>query len=219
MKLVYGSIGAAVGGMVGAAIWAAIAYYFHYEIAWIAMGIGALCGFGMAICVRDEGNALSGVIAAVITVAAICGGKYITIDLILSDVTASLQGEDGIKVTAETAQLYMADQLVAEAQSAGKKLVWPGGKEPEDGITEPSEAPKEIWKDVQARWSAMDKPAQDQYITAIQAEIDQFLKVGMGAARDETFLESFELIDIVFFAAAIYMAFKCGSGLFDGQEE
>lgn len=218
MKLIVGLIGSVIGGIIGAAIWAAVAYYAHVEMAWIAIGVGVLAGVGMALGVKDEGSYLSGGLAAVVALLAICAGKYITVEMILSNVVKESNIAEQMKVTESDAQLYMANQLIEEAQAEGKTLKWPGGKEPEEGIQSEKDVPVAIWKDVQARWKSMDDAGHTQYVDSVQTQYDQAMNKTMDAAREEGFMASFDVIDAVFILIAVVGAFKGGAGMFDDGE-
>lgn len=67
-------LAAAGVAVVGAAVWALIAYLTEYEIGWIAWGIGAGAG-GAAVAVGGRGAPVA-VSAAVLSLVAIFGGKY-----------------------------------------------------------------------------------------------------------------------------------------------
>lgn len=64
-----------IGGIIGAVIWGAIAYFAHSEVGYVAWGIGGLVG----LCVRGGAEELddgfAGLIAAVISVVSILAGK------------------------------------------------------------------------------------------------------------------------------------------------
>jgi hypothetical protein len=46
-NLVLGIIGGSFGGLIGAALWAAITYFSEYQVGWIALGVGFLVGYGV----------------------------------------------------------------------------------------------------------------------------------------------------------------------------
>jgi phosphate/sulfate permease len=66
-------IGALIGGCLGAALWAAIVYYFHVQIGIVAWVVGAAVGLGAAVA--GGRGATSGIVCALIAVAAIFAGK------------------------------------------------------------------------------------------------------------------------------------------------
>ena len=76
-----GLIGALIGGVIGAVIWAAVAFFAHVEISWVAIGVGALVGFG-SLATGGKGHA-NGLMCGGVAVAAIFGGKFgaLTMDL------------------------------------------------------------------------------------------------------------------------------------------
>ncbi len=67
---------AILGATVGAAIWFGAALATNYEIGWIAWGIGALAGGGMALGMRG-GSPVGGAVAAIVAVGGILLGKVI----------------------------------------------------------------------------------------------------------------------------------------------
>lgn len=67
---------AIVGATVGAAIWFGVALATDYEIGWIAWGIGALAGGGMALGMRG-GSPVGGGVAAIVAVGGILLGKVV----------------------------------------------------------------------------------------------------------------------------------------------
>ncbi len=75
-------IGAVCGGMaagiLGAAAWAALAYFAGVESGIVAWGIGGIVGFGTALGSRG-GSPATALIAVLITVVAICAGKYLAV--------------------------------------------------------------------------------------------------------------------------------------------
>lgn len=217
MRFIYGVVGSVIGGIIGATIWALVAYFAHLEIAWIAIGIGVLCGLGMALGVKGEGNFMTGAVAAVIAFLSICAGKYITVEMILQKQMKDERVAEKVKVTDEDAQMYMANQLVGEAKTSGTKLAWPGGKEPEEGADKPTDFPPSIWKDVQARWKAMDDSAKTQYVAAVQRQADQMMSALVDTVRQKGFLASFDFLDILFVLVAVIGAFKGGAGMFDND--
>jgi hypothetical protein len=66
-----------IGAAIGAAIWAGVAIGTHYEIGWIAWGLGALAGAGMALGHEDKDGTAAGITAAGISLAGILAAKFI----------------------------------------------------------------------------------------------------------------------------------------------
>lgn len=65
-------VGAVLGGIAGAAIWAAVAFYAHLEAGYVAWGVGILTGLGAAIFADKKGGGGMpvGIMAAVVAAAA-----------------------------------------------------------------------------------------------------------------------------------------------------
>ncbi len=75
---VLGVVGAVIAALVGALVWAAISYYANYEVGWIAWGIGGLVG-GAVVLVGGRGIPMA-VLAAVLALASIVGGKWLAVE-------------------------------------------------------------------------------------------------------------------------------------------
>jgi hypothetical protein len=174
--------------------------------------VGILAGFGMQMGAKEHASPLSGAIVAIVALASIAGGKYAVVSAIADTAMAELKKEAVFEVTEQDAKMYMASGLIEEAEAAGKKLKWPTGSEPEEGVESEKDLPPEIWKDVQARWRAMDATAQSQYVASVKAQTEHMAEQLSSAIREEGFLQSFGLLDIVFALLAIGTAFTLGAG-------
>jgi hypothetical protein len=83
-----GLVGGALGAAVGGTIWGLIVKYTHFEIGYMAWGIGLLCGFGV---VKFSGNRKGlplQLIAVAAAIAGILGGKYATFYLMVKELLA-----------------------------------------------------------------------------------------------------------------------------------
>jgi hypothetical protein len=94
-----------IGGLVGAFVWAAIVYFAHAEVGWIAWGIGFVVG----ICVRfsageEQEGAFPGGVAILISAASILFGKYLAAVMLLGGMSIDLPPP-----TAEDIKLMMAN--------------------------------------------------------------------------------------------------------------
>ncbi len=76
-------IGSAICGVIGALVWGGIAYGTGYQIGWIAIGVGALCGFGAGTGARGYTGFHISAIGAIMAVISIVGGRCFAIWLIL----------------------------------------------------------------------------------------------------------------------------------------
>lgn len=122
-----------IGGLVGAFIWAAIVYFAHAEVGWIAWGIGFLVG----ICIRlsageDQEGAFPGGVAILISAASILFGKYLAAVMLLGGMSVELP-----PTTAEDVKLMMANAGTDQYET------W-------------AEVPPDKKTEVEGRWNGMD---------------------------------------------------------------
>lgn len=207
-SLVLGAIGGVVGGAVGAAVWAGVAYGLHYEVGYIAWGIGFLVGVGVAALSGGGGGLLTGLLAAVIALFSVFGGKYAAVSLVVNDVTKEITSS--IRFTDEDAQLIMADQLIDDAEKAGKTLKWPQGMNLDKAET-PEDYPPEIWADVQGRWSRMSDSDRVEYRQNMQNYAKESFRAHMSDFKSEGFLGDFGPFDILWLVLAVGTAFTVGA--------
>lgn len=201
--------GATLGGLVGAALWTAVAFLFHYEIGWIAWGVGVAAGFGAA----KFGERLdwsTGAAAAGIAVLSIALGKFAAVHLVVNDAIAELaSGEQG--VSEEFAVSYVADEVVLAYQQEGRELNWPGGVEPSNPSTQ-AEYPRDVWGDAVSAWSELTPEEQADF----KSEISSGMQANAATIREYAvqagFRESFGALDVLFVFLAIGSAYKLGSG-------
>jgi hypothetical protein len=212
-KLLGGLIGGAIGGLIGAAIWAGIAYGTGYEIGWIAIGVGALVGFGVLLVSKGSLGPVGGVLAVVISIAALLGGKYAAVELQLRHELEAAGIGDPSNVVIDDEELlisYVADQVVEEYQAEGKPVNWPRltMEEPE----EEADYPPDVWADAVTRWETMSDAERDEFRRGIERMVSDNLTQVLADARSQGFKASFGILDIVFFLLAIVTAYKLGAG-------
>lgn len=65
-----------VAGLVGAAVWGAVAYFLDMELGLLAWGIGGLVGFAVGATAQEDAGPSTGILAVVLSVLSIMGGKY-----------------------------------------------------------------------------------------------------------------------------------------------
>lgn len=106
-NIIMGLIGGAVAALVGAGVWATIAYLTGYEIGWIAIGVGALVGIAVRVMGKGDTPAF-GVLAALLALAGCVLGRLMAIwlvfaneyDLPLGQVIENISVIDALKRTA-----------------------------------------------------------------------------------------------------------------------
>jgi len=211
MRYLGALIGAAVAGLIGAAVWAAIAYYANFEIGWIAWGIGVLAGFGAFMGAKGEGDVATGGIAAVAAIAAIGLGKFGAIHFAVDKELNSPAFRSHLNVTGEDMLVVYADQVVKEWEAANKKVNWPPNVVPEDAQTE-ADYPKPVWAEAKKRWAALSADEQDTARSDQAAYRKQMTEFVRASIKGQAFKESFGPFDILWAVLALASAFGIGRG-------
>ena len=193
---------------VGAGIWAALAYFVHFELGWVAWGIGVLVGVTVAATAQERAGLMTGVGAAAIALAGIIGGKYIAIRVEVADIAS----ESGwAEVTDELVISYIADEIAKARLDAGETIEWPTEFELGEA-SEEADYPTDIWAEASGRWESADDAWRTQYREFVEYTHKQSLAQFSSAVSEQALLDSFTIIDLVFFLLAVVSAWKIGSG-------
>jgi hypothetical protein len=217
-RLLWATIGGLVAGAIGAAVWAGVAMMLDRELGILAWALGGAVGLGVALGAKEDAGWHTGILAAVLSIAAICAGKYVIADQVVNTVLASPEGrsfEDRVNGFSEdNAKAYLADQLASAQVQEGKTLEWPPDSALESA-TELSDYPQVIVKDVEARWGAMDAQAKTDYTASAKANVLSEVSKTVNNAKSMMFLETFGLFDNFFFILAVGTSFRLGAAGFD----
>lgn len=200
---------ATLAGLAGAAVWAAIIYYTHYELGLIAWGIGALVGAAAFAGAGGYAGTSTGAMAAVVTILSIVGGKYAGAHFMVNEFLPATP--DAFEVTEEDMLVSYADDVVEEWESQGRQLTWPEGMSV-DEATEEKDYPPTVWAEAEKRWAMVDEADRTAAMQAKQAEWQAGLAQVKDSIRLDAFKESFGVLDIVFFLFAIATAYGIGKG-------
>lgn len=205
-------------GLLGAAIWAAIAYFANFEIGWIAWIIGGMVGFGAAYASPDEPSVPRGLIAAVIALASIFAGKLATVHFVVDKVVA----ESGVgDIDAYRARVLsedpdypvavIADAIAVERMDRGETINWPNGSSYEYAI-EKQDFPQDIWSDATRRWNAMSSPEKEDYLDEHFAYIQSVAASFEPSVSDMSALvfDALGPLDALFAVLAVITAFSVG---------
>ncbi|NUQ52073.1 MAG: hypothetical protein HUU19_05170 [Phycisphaerales bacterium] len=215
MGALLGIIGGIVGGAIGAGAWGLIAYLTGYEIGWVAVGVGFVTGLGVAIGSKGRGGVMGGILAAIISLVAVAGGKFFAVEVAAQKYTKSSEFKNelaSIEITDDMMVMYVADLVVADKTSRNETISWPTGVTA-DTAEEEKDYPPELWKDAKARWVALDDATKEQYRMDVRRSIEQAATAmvnTLGAA--EVFVQSFSFFDLLWAFLAVGAAFKVGSG-------
>ena len=201
--LVLAIFGAGVGGALGAGIWAAIAHYAGFEFSLIAILVGGLCGVGAAVATQGRGGAVAGVIAAVMALAAIAGGKYAAVSMAYDEIIgAAPTVNDDVMVE------WLTNDLAIDWESEGREIDWKNATSFETSIY-PDDYPQDLLDAGEAAFIAMTPIERDDLRASIEAEYAAFEDAVMGVG----FVAMWGLLDIVFLLLGVGVAFKAGCGL------
>jgi hypothetical protein len=106
-----GCLFSGIGAIIGATVWVVVAVVTHYQIGWIAWGLGAMAGLGM-LWGYGESNTRAGFTAACIALAGIFAAKFgVFLFVIYSIFTGS---SSDIRVMREFVTLNVAREILAE---------------------------------------------------------------------------------------------------------
>ncbi len=146
MWFIRGMLLSALGGVIGAVIWAAVAAALNSEVKFIAIGVGALCGLGMRIGAAEEADFMTGVLAGVVAIFAVLLGKQMAVEYIVYDATR-----------VDTRNVWaIADEVVYEWRLQGRSVKWPPGVIPEEAWLE-SDYPADVWEEAEHRFEFLSE--------------------------------------------------------------
>ena len=157
LKPILPVLGAVIGGLIGAGVWAFIAYQFNVEIGWIAVGVGALCGLGASIGAGGEGGAVTGGMAALVAMGAISMGKYAAVTWSVDDYF----GEEFFspltleEIDDELTMTYIADEITRDYIAAGETIEWPDPEIFMMSAVWPEDYPQDIIDETWDIWDGM----------------------------------------------------------------
>jgi hypothetical protein len=205
-----GIIAGVAGGILGAILWGVIASLTGFEIGWIAWGIGVLVGAGVAW--GTEGGTVPGVLAVIISVLAILGGKFVALEMVMNKEIKSADQNISMLVDSNEEYLvsWLADAIVYKMQEEGSAVNWPAGVDPQDAQAE-ADYPPEIWAKAKAAYISMKDQEREEFKEKVRQQASDNIKAIASGLKQKGFLASFGPIDIVFFLLAIATAYKIGS--------
>ena len=205
-----GVIAGVIAGFVGALVWAFIVVFTGYEIGWLAWGIGAVVGG--AVAWGTEGSKVNGLIAVVIAVAAILGGKLASVEIAIAREVKSANAEvkQGMDADDEYMKAWLAWGIVASYEAKGMKIEWPEGVDPEEA-SEKKDYPGMIWGMAESAWASMSDEGKANLRREVETEVTANIKAYAASIRGEGFIESFSGFDVIFILLAVMTAFKVAS--------
>lgn len=207
MKGLFAGIAA---GAVGAFLWGLIAMATGFEIGWIAWGIGLAVGAGVAW--GTDGGKASGVLAVVISVLAIIGGKFIAMEMVMGRETKTIGADiaERIEIDEEYVISWLADMIVYEREQAGIAVRWPGGTGGEAPQVQ-ADYPPDVWASAVEAWAAMSETEKQEFRQQVRETAMRNVNTMAAMYRNEGFVGSFGVMDVIFFFLAVATAYRVGS--------
>jgi predicted Zn finger-like uncharacterized protein len=237
-SLLRGTLLSFVGAMLGAVIWAGIAYLTSMELGYVAWGLGALAGFGMALGHDDDDGTFAGIIAAFMSLAGIVVAKVLIIVFVLAAIFANVAKQlDPVEMKRNELALNLTDEKL-RAQGGNSEDA--DGEQWTKAYTEAkAEVAQLSEQELDARLEPYEKAEQAREAAALaqnegdgragvdgqtpdgdadEADADSRnaadnLADGEGAgAIAALFLLMFRPVDGIFILLAFFTAYKVGSG-------
>jgi len=186
-------------GIVAAVGWAVVAYVTHYEIGWVAWGVGALIGLAVAKSAHEP-NAVLGPMAAGLAVASLLLGKILILEFALPPILRAelLKDQDA------TAAMFMVDMRTHKSFSPEVQATLERIETRPDALS--GEQRFELQQQVQAE-------ARARAANASKAEREKVVKVNSQQILDAmgffgALKELFTFWDVLWIFLAVSSAFK-----------
>ncbi len=173
-------IGALIGGLIGATIWAAVAFFFDYEIGYIAWGVGGLVGLGATISNDSQkagGGMVIGVMAAIVAIGSIAGGKYAAAYFAVHkwvDKNGAFEEMTVADVDVDWVLDTIATELCEEKIKNGETIDWGDDTVYVEAAYWPEDYPLDIRDETVDRWDAMDSSEQRDFRRAIADSLSEY---------------------------------------------
>jgi hypothetical protein len=198
-------VGALVAGTIGSVAWAFLLLEMNTEYGVLAWAVGGLVGLGALLGSGRKIRPMNGVIAALVAVLSVFGGKYYAV-------------HDGFtNYSDELSKSYLADTVAERFMDEGRDFTWPAAGE-DGNRTSVAHYPREIWSKAEIRWSQMGEEDQANFKQALRAQaIDRAGNTELEMTTQEI-KDGLAFGDITFIILAIVSAFLIGSGMIGGEE-
>lgn len=215
MDLPKALIGGGIGAAAGFAVWALLGFAIGMDLGILAIALGAAVGFGIRFMTKGDQDIGYGVIAVLITVAAVVLSKYIVAELVTQRGIMAA-GSQKVSYTDDDMIAREAKVLASQQVRTGKALKWPAGKTLSTAKAS-ADYPPEIVQQATAAWNA----SNDKETKRKDAETQEMsVKTGMvRSKRENAFSESFSLLNLLWVLLGLGGAFGLGMGSKPKDEE
>jgi hypothetical protein len=207
-RCLYGSL---VTGLLGALAWGLIRHFGHVEIGFFAIFVGAFIGAGSAGRFRARAGMPAAIIAALVAIVAVFGGKYF--DVIWSvESRYPSQKIQALQVNDSMALHHMARTIAGEYERDGKPLNWP------DGMTaakarKPTDFPPDVIADTYARYHHMTPVERMNYRNDVEHETIAAETNRVDRVTNRAFIDiALSPFNILWLFLASTTAFRVGAG-------
>ncbi len=160
-------IGACIAGVIGAAAWAAIAYFTGYELGILAWIIGGLVGFGALVGARGNGNMLVGLVAAVVAIGSILGGKYTVTTLLVNQYAGIMLGEPVDESDVLENMAYATSDVWVEE---GREMQWPDPNIALSVASWPEDYPQDLQDATIEKWNSFTEEEKQSKVDAVRED-------------------------------------------------
>lgn len=187
---------AVLGGVVGALIWGAIAYFTGWSIGLIALLVGTLVGLGMQLGIKGRGTVGTGLAAAAVALASIVAAKFVVAQAVAGDWV-----EKASQVSEDDAIDQYASEVYDAFEATGQYM------------SEPADAglwPPEVMTEAHRLWDETPQNERDEYMAAISRDAARDAEEGRFGAGLLLFVVSFGPINLIILCVAIAAAYRTG---------
>lgn len=196
--------GALAGGVAGAAAWGVLTYFTGYEVGFVAWGIGALVGVGMYAMSKGVGGAGAGVLAALVALAAVLGGKLTVAHLMARDF---VHEQTHAEVSDEDAIAYLSGEEAERVEADGGDPWTADGEAYTVGVTNAAKS----------RWRAMSALDQAHFKDRMKSEAQEHASAATGIVTVIAFLTSFGMYDFIWLGLSVSTAYRIGAQVSAGN--
>ena len=214
MRVIRWLVGGLIGAVTGIVIWVLVGYFAHYEVGWIAWGVGFLTVVGVryaAYLGDEEASFGKGILASMMALGGILAAKFLVFTFLVGG-----KGDDNLLRVAnqmrfddEAMIASVAGDIAEEAMNRGETIAWPVGISRETASKQ-NDFPPSLWQKAQTRWNELGPNGQ-------QDQKRQRVMLAMALSeqgRRPSFGECFTPWDLLWFGLALVSAYKVGTGIY-----
>jgi phosphate/sulfate permease len=195
---------AVLGGVVGAAVWGAVAYWTGWSIGLLAVLVGALVGLGMQWGIRQKGSIGTGMACAAIALVSIVCAKL---------VVAQALAQDLVQEAANVSEADAIDQYASEVYDAYEATGRYMGESNSSGW------PSEVYAEAERLWEETPEHEREEYMAALSRDSVRDAEEGKIAASLMLFVFSFGPVNLIILAVGVVTAYRVGRNNNDPREE